>query len=711
MVASPLDLVFRQDAEGMIKGVSPSVTAALGWTSEDLAGMHWSCLVHPDDRQLAASWMDLTASGDHSDVPASVRFVTKYGGVKWLSGTAHLVEDGAGEFASSVVHLDGDDPPPDEDFAIGSVVMSDRQTSLFWLDCLMDPVVILKSLRDDMGTIVDFICVEANEAACSYNHMTHDQLVGSRMLDRLPSLATSGALDAHIKCVESGEPLVLDDLINHHEDLGEDRRYALRGVKFGDGLTLTWRDTTDRQKLVSRPELAMRHINDVVVLGDSEGVITWISESVAHLLGWQPSELIGHRASEFAHPEDVASLQALAPEGERPTTTEVTLRIRCCDESYRWIVVSASRFTDESSGEVLIAGTWRDAQESTIANIERSRVERQYKLLAENAAGVVIRVDPHGDIEWVSPSIERVLEFEASEVIGTPALELLVAEDRAAAALAFSALRYGGPPTTFEVRCRTGAGAVSVLANLTGIRDDDGNDAGCIIGLVGIQDLAQERAARVASEERYRLIVENEFDLVIRTDLDSKVLWVEPSTGELSGWGPGDIIGQRLTEMVVSEDRLRMAIMVSSVVNGKSASGRGRLKMTNGEERWVAMRAGALFDDDGVAVGGVFTLRDIDAEVKAEAALLESEQRFRLVMESSPIGMVVADLDRNFIEVNPRFASMVGREIDWFEGHRVSELIDPSDDVIDLRHRAEILSGRNCSGPGGDPGLTFEQLA
>ncbi len=91
--------------------------------------------------------------------------------------------------------------------------------------------------------------------------------------------------------------------------------------------------------------------------------------------------------------------------------------------------------------------------------------------------------------------------------------------------------------------------------------------------------------------------------------------------------------------------------------------------------------------------GRVASARDATAERRALQALEESEQRFRLAMESAPVGMAVVDLDRRFVEVNPALCRMVVRDEGWLRGHRISDIIDPADDHLDVQSRADLLAG------------------
>src|SRR3954464_2213615 len=63
---------------------------------------------------------------------------------------------------------------------------------------------------------------------------------------------------------------------------------------------------------VDREQLAalLTHVDAVVLTFDASGVITFISNSVRELLGFEPCELIGQCAFDFVHPEDATRLIA-----------------------------------------------------------------------------------------------------------------------------------------------------------------------------------------------------------------------------------------------------------------------------------------------------------------------------------------------------------------------------------------------------------------
>ena len=138
-------------------------------------------------------------------------------------------------------------------------VLKERDRLRATWDSFLDPHVVVEALRDDSGRITDFVYTEANAAACAYNKLSREALIGRRVLEILPTHEAFGLLDKYRKVVETGEPLALDNFVYPHEIYGaEERRYEIRVVKMGDGLSYTWRDVTERHKVAEELERRAR---------------------------------------------------------------------------------------------------------------------------------------------------------------------------------------------------------------------------------------------------------------------------------------------------------------------------------------------------------------------------------------------------------------------------------------------------------------------
>ena len=189
------------------------------------------------------------------------------------------------------------------------------------LDTLIDAHVILKAVRDADGSIVDFRYTEANQAACHYNGLTRDQMVGKLLTEVLPG-QRGPILDAYRQVIETGEPLIMDDY-TYVQDLptmrGQTRHYDIRVSRVDDSLSYTWRDVTDqyrsRQELSSSEErfrLAMAVVPVGVAVLDLTWGFTEANPALCRLLGRDRRWLLSHPVEQVLVPGEMSRLTRAA---------------------------------------------------------------------------------------------------------------------------------------------------------------------------------------------------------------------------------------------------------------------------------------------------------------------------------------------------------------------------------------------------------------
>jgi PAS domain S-box-containing protein len=108
----------------------------------------------------------------------------------------------------------------------------------------------------------------------------------------------------------------------------------------------------------------------------------------------------------------------------------------------------------------------------------------------------------------------------------------------------------------------------------------------------------------------------------------------------------------------------------------------------DGTERETLMNAVPLLDEENKVRGVVGASIDVTEQNRAERALRESELRFRAVYERSPIGIALVDSnDGRFLQVNPKFCEIAGRQEEELLRSNVASITHPDD----VGHSDEIL--------------------
>ncbi|MEI8082468.1 MAG: PAS domain S-box protein, partial [Actinomycetes bacterium] len=700
--------VFGLDGDGAFLWVAPDVTDVLGWSPGDLVGMSVAELVHPQDRAaVREQWVREGRTHARPIGGVVVRMRNRTGAYRWMDwGQARASDTGAHPPGSVACLRD-----VDELMRARLQLEADRGRLEAALDALLEPHVVLDAVRDASGMIVDFVHVEANKAACEYNGMSHQDLIGARLSDVLPTLVASAVLELSRPVVETGEPLVLDDRPFGKElPGGEERFYDVRAVRVGDGLFLTWRDVTDRHRAAeavaaaeARYRLLAENATDVVAWVSTDGVIVWVSRSVEWGLGWRPEQLIGTLAIDLVNPDDQPALLTSRAEMLAGVPVEaIEQRIRTADGRYRWMSCQA-RLTTGADGSVTgrVIGLRdvdqqvkdRQALAAQAESLERS--EEHFRLLAENASDVVAQLTMDDTIRWVSPSAQSVLGWAPEQLVGTSVVDLTHPDDRESVDRWRIGMCAGSTSAPFEVRVLTGDGSyrwVSIYSRVA--RASDGSATGQVAALRDAQDQVLARQALVDSERRYRMLAENAADVVWHLDVATVLRWVTPSIESVLGWTPADLLGKPAIDLVHPEDlpvllQWRDLAFTGAVVAPLEL----RLRTAHGDFRWMSLHARPTTALDGSVDGAVVGLRDVHEQVIARQNLARSEEMFRLAMDGAPQGMAVVGLHGRFLRVNDVLCQMVGRDPAWMRERTEYDVIHPDDLADDLAARDRLLAG------------------
>ena len=93
-----------------------------------------------------------------------------------------------------------------------------------------------------------------------------------------------------------------------------------------------------------------------------------------------------------------------------------------------------------------------------------------------------------------------------------------------------------------------------------------------------------------------------------------------------------------------------------------------------GEPGTLELFAFPMIDNSGTSIGVVEYVRNVTDRKRAEAALRESEEKFRTLVEKSPLGIALIADDGHYKYINPQFSTIFGYTIEdipngnaWFQ--------------------------------------------
>ncbi len=269
-------------------------------------------------------------------------------------------------------------------------------------------------------------------------------------------------------------------------------------------------------------------------------------------------------------------------------------------------------------------------------------------------------------------------------------------EDREAVGAAYAkALREG--KTTYEndhrlVRQRTGE--VRYIHEKCSIVRDVAGTPVRVFGIV--QDITERRQAEAAvreSEEKYRLLVENAGEAVFVAQ-DGFLKFANPATSRILGYAADDILARPFLELIYPEDRAMVVERHSRRLAEEGGDGgyEFRALAADGTIRWVDITA-VRIDWEGRPATLNF-VADITERRRAEAAVRESEEKYRLLVEHAGEAVFVAQ-DGVLKFANPAAARILGRTPENIASRPFPEFLHPDDRAMVVERYARRLAGED----------------
>jgi PAS domain S-box-containing protein len=191
------------------------------------------------------------------------------------------------------------------------------------------------------------------------------------------------------------------------------------------------------------------------------------------------------------------------------------------------------------------------------------------------------------------------------------------------------------------------------------------SEAGEMIGTVGCgRDVTRERETEEAlrrSEARYRAIVEDQTELISRFSPDRKLLFVNDAYCRYFGETPEELIGRDFWHHMEPGDRTMVVELLRSLdVSKPVGSIEHRVISASGEVRWQQWTDRAIFDGQEKLVEYQAVGRDITQQKRVEAALRDSEKRFREMLEGVKLLAVMLDDNGNITFCNSHLLGLTG---------------------------------------------------
>ena len=233
---------------------------------------------------------------------------------------------------------------------------------------------------------------------------------------------------------------------------------------------------------------------------------------------------------------------------------------------YEWpggtrIVVEINATMVEEGGRQRILTICRDITERKQAEAALRESEEHYRSLTENSPIGILATDQIGHIDYENPAMRKILGVPAGEhsrAMGTKLYEMPNIIAAGIAEQIKNVLRGNAfSDVTFPFTSIYGKQTVLTIDGLP-IKDTRGTISGCLFILQDITDRRRAEELLRESEELYRTLITTIPDIIIRTDLEGKIIFINETGIPALGYENTErIIGKYLLSFISEKDITR----------------------------------------------------------------------------------------------------------------------------------------------------------
>ena len=321
-----------------------------------------------------------------------------------------------------------------------------------------------------------------------------------------------------------------------------------------------------------------------------------------------------------------------------------------------------------------------------------SNVEERFRRMVEDSQDWFWEFDENANFTYVSPGIRDLLGYEPEELIGLNAFDLMDADEAERVRSHFDpiAKKYLPFNNLRNINIHKDGHEVVIESSGTPIFDK----AGRFRGYRGIdRDITERKQAEEElrkSEEKYRLLVENQNELVVKVDADGRFLFVSPTYCKTFGKREEELLGQAFMPLVHKEDQASTAEAMESLHSPPHTAYVEQRAMTVAGWRWLAWSDKAIVDEKGRIESIIGVGRDITQRRKVKDELRASKEKLQDIFDNSSEWIWEIDLSGRHIYSNDKLSDLLGYPAEDFAGKEFFSYLHP-DDLLEIEEALPVL--------------------
>ncbi len=525
---------------------------------------------------------------------------------------------------------------------------------------------VIKTNRDGIVTMW-------NRGAERIFGYTAEEMIG-QPIDILYPEQEQDKLAEMIEVLSRGEEITTTEVTCVHKN-GSPVELALSVFPFKDdsGNVIDFvgisKDITERKKVrealqesENRYRTVIENAGEGIVVAQ-DGMLRFVNSQHTFVTGRSQEESMSQPFIEFVHPDDRKRVAEFHIERLRGDTVPSVSEFRIIDKNGRTRWLENNGVLIEWNGKPASLNFLRDITARKKAEEALREHEEMIRALVETSCDWIWSIDLNGVHTYCNPAVEQILGYSPDELVGKQSLDLLHDDDRVKV--------EANMPTWIDEKCgwsnlmlrwKHKDGTYRYLeSNAVPILSSENE----LVGFRGVdRDITdRKRAEDVLAETTGLLETIFAHTHILVAYLDSKFNFVRVNRAyaHTDGREPAFFVGRNHFELFPNAEN--EAIFREVVESGIPYFVEAKpFEYAEHPERGITYWDWSLVpikEQDGVVSGLVLTLADVTERKQAEAALRESEEKFRSLAEQSP-NMIFINKKGRIVYINIKCEEVMG---------------------------------------------------
>jgi diguanylate cyclase (GGDEF)-like protein/PAS domain S-box-containing protein len=413
---------------------------------------------------------------------------------------------------------------------------------------------------------------------------------------------------------------------------------------------------------LQRQMAILENIPDIAWLKDEKSRFIFVNEQFARSAGICAEELV-HKTDLDVWPDALAKRYRQddkdVMQTRRPKRVEEPLVDR--GQGERIIETIKTPIFDVSGKVIGTTGIARDITERKQTELALIESEQRYRRLVEALPAIVYRYSNVSGANYWSPQVEAILGYTQHDLKENAFIwhEAIHPDDLPLVDKAIEEFEAGvSIDLIYRIRHKNGSW---LWLHDRSVGRHEHHDEVVIEGVAfDITELKQAERALQRSEQNYRLLVENQTDLVVKVDMEGRFQFVSPSYCNIFGKSEAELIGHRFMPLVHEDDQPRTAEVMEALHHPPYECYVEQRAKTSDGWRWLAWADKTVLDATGKPESIVGVGRDISAQKALEQALHMEREKALVTLHSIGDAVISTDAKGRVELLNPIAEALTG---------------------------------------------------